>query len=210
MSVIQRSGNKGVYYGSLLDSSGVPTEDQQKANMTYIYRFLTAEGWSVNAIAAMIGNMIAESALNPGRWQSDNVGNTSSGYGLVQWTPASNYINWVYSEGYSDPSEMDTALRRIIYEKQTGAQWIATSEYNFSFSEFAASDSDVGELAAAFLLNYERPADQSASVQAYRAALASIAYTYLTGSGGGSGGGISSRRRKKKFNFVLFGKKVRQ
>jgi len=46
----------------------------------------TLRGWgcSDGAIAGLLGNMQAESALIADRWQSDEVGNMSGGYGLVQ------------------------------------------------------------------------------------------------------------------------------
>lgn len=49
-------------------------------------------GWTSEAVAGMAGNMQHESGLNPWRWQSDTV-NTSAGYGLPQFTPASGYLN---------------------------------------------------------------------------------------------------------------------
>lgn len=206
MSVIERTGSQGAYFGSTYDSSGTLSEAQMETNAQYIYRFLIENGWSVNAIAAMLGNMQAESGINPGRWQSDDVGNTSAGYGLVQWTPATKYIEWCTSEGYSDPSEMDAGLNRIIFEVAANIQWIATDTYNYSFSEFSTSTATVADLAKAFLLNYERPADQSEDVQTYRASLADSWYTFLDGSSGGGTGGYNQRKRKK-FNFILFGKR---
>lgn len=209
MSVIERTGSQGAYFGSTFDSSGTLTGTQANTNALYIYRFLTENGWSINACAAIVGNMVAESGLNPGRWQNDTVGNTSSGYGLVQWTPATKYIEWCTSEGYSDPSEMDAGLYRILYEIASNIQWIATDTYNYSFSEFSTSTADAGDLAKAFLLNYERPADQSEDVQAYRAALAAEWYWYFSVNGGSSGGGTGgyNQRKRKKFNFILFGKR---
>lgn len=47
--------------------------------------------WTDEAIAGMGGNLQHESGMNPWRWQSDTV-NTSMGYGLAQFTPASQYI----------------------------------------------------------------------------------------------------------------------
>lgn len=44
-------------------------------------------------LLGMIGNLYAESGLNPWRWQSDTV-NTSGGYGLLQYTPSTKYTGW--------------------------------------------------------------------------------------------------------------------
>lgn len=208
MAVSLRQGTFGSYYGNDFNSSNALNYEQMKVNVTYIYSYLTNKGWSVNAISAMCGNMQAESSINPGRWQSDRVGGETSGhgYGLVQWTPYTKYTEWVSG----DPSTMDNNLSRIIYEVENKLQWIATSKYNYSFKEFSTSNKSVSELAIAFLLNYERPADQSVSVQNYRSGLAENWYTYLTGieptppSEEGS-----SITKKHKYNFILFNRRKR-
>lgn len=74
--------------------------------------------------------MQSESAINPGRWQSDIVmpqDSTYAGYGLVQWTPYTKYTNWIVNQGFSDPSEMDANIFRILYEVANDLQWIATT-----------------------------------------------------------------------------------
>ena len=47
--------------------------------------------WTDEAKAGMGGNMQHESGMNPWRWQGDSV-NTHGGYGLPQFTPASDYL----------------------------------------------------------------------------------------------------------------------
>lgn len=204
-----RKGSKGSYYGSVYSESGALTSSQMQINAKYIFRFLISKGWSRNAICGMLGNMQAESSLNPGRWQSEDVGNTSLGYGLVQWTPATKYFNWCDSEGYEDPSEMDNNLNRIIYELNNGIQWIATDTYNFSFEEFAKSNESVEYLASAFLKCYERA---GVEVEETRRSNALSWYEYLlnydglsSDSSDSSGSsGSSGKKKKKKFNFILF------
>lgn len=51
-------------------------------------------GYSLEAQAGILGNIQAESALNPWRWQDDSVSLTSrsKGYGLLQFTPAFEYV----------------------------------------------------------------------------------------------------------------------
>ena len=51
--------------------------DEMKINAIYIYSALSDAGWTLNAIAGILGNMQSESAINPGRWQSDRVGRKS-------------------------------------------------------------------------------------------------------------------------------------
>lgn len=177
MALLQRSGLYGTYWGDTQDSSHALTTTRMTLNAQYIRRSLSAKGWSINAIAAILGNMQAESSINPGRWQSNDVGNTSGGYGLVQWTPATKYINWVTG----DYSTMDNNIARIAYEVANNIQWIATSTYNMTFKEFSRSSKSPGELAKAFMVCYERPADQSASALNRRASMAARWYQVISG-----------------------------
>lgn len=131
------------------------TLSEMQKNATYIWWYLKNKGWSLNAVCGMLGNMQRESTINPGIWQDLDEGNTSLGYGLVQWTPATNYLNWCNSAGLI-PSEMDSNLKRILYEMDYGLQYYSTTEYPESFREFSVSTKSVEYLVTAFLKNYER------------------------------------------------------
>ena len=61
------------------------------ANILEIAALYQVRSYRDEAIAGICGNVAAESALNPWRWQSDVV-NLSNGYGLFQFTPASGYM----------------------------------------------------------------------------------------------------------------------
>lgn len=197
-----RTGSFGKYYGSLMTESEPLSTEEMSVNAKFIYSYLSNNGWSVNSIAALLGNMQAESTINPGRWQSEAINNTSMGYGLVQWTPATKYFEFCSEQNLADPSEMDNNLSRILYELENNIQWIATSNYNMSFKDFSISSLSVDELAKAFLLCYERPADQSESVQDYRAGLAENWYKVITGNEPGKP--ITKEKKRKGYNFLLF------
>ena len=158
------------------------TQEEQRANARYIWVVLKSWGWSLNAVAGMLGNMQTESTINPGIWQNLDEGNTSLGYGLVQWTPATKYLEWCEAQNLA-PEALMSALTRIEYELENGLQWIATDAYPLSFEEFKTSKRPAYELAEAFLLNYERPADQD---QPQRGRQATTWYTYLADIGAGS------------------------
>lgn len=145
-------------------------------NAWYIYAVLRERGWTLNAICGMLGNMETESTINPGIWQNLTEA-PSNGFGLVQWTPSTKYTDWCSERGL-DPSHMDSALARIEYELENGLQWIETDTYPLSFAEFKTSTRSPSYLANAFLLNYERPADQS---QPARATQAEAWFTLLSG-----------------------------
>ena len=148
-----RTGIYGNYYGCEFTESHALNQSQMETNAKYIYSYLSARGWTAEAVAGILGNMQHESSINPGRWQSDNVGATSSGYSLVQWTPARNYIEWC---GDRDPSEMDVALDRIMYELDNGLQYYKASAYPLTFRQFTQSTDSPYTLACAFAWNYER------------------------------------------------------
>lgn len=200
MSLEQRQGTYGSYWGNTYNSSNTLTKSQMKLNASYIWAYLKNKGWSMNAVAGILGNMQSESAINPGRWQSDDVGNLDDGYGLVQWTPATKYINWVSG----DPSTMDNNLARIIYEVENNLQWIATSSYNYSFEEFTKSTDTPYNLGLAFLANYERPADPN---QPERGTQAEEWFKFL--------GGIipptpTPIMTKNKFKWVLYKRNIKR
>lgn len=203
---ILKSGKYGNFYSEVYGETSAPlTESEMKVNAKYIYSYLTNEGWTISAIAGILGNMQAESTINPGRWESEEIFNYSRGFGLVQWTPATKYIEWATANGYNDPSHIDGNLARIIYEVKNKLQWIATDSYDLTFEEFTKSTSSVSSLAKAFLLNYERPADQSSSAQNYRASLAQNWYSYLRGvTPDEPETPISPKRKKRKYKFLLF------
>jgi N-acetylmuramoyl-L-alanine amidase len=136
----------------------------------------------------MLGNMQSESAINPARWQSDRIGWYAGGFGLVQWTPATKYLDWASARSLPY-KEMDSNLKRILYEVENGLQWYATSSYPLSFVEFTQSTESPEYLAQAFIRNYERPANQT---QPLRSTQAKYWWDNLTGTGtidpGGGGG----------------------
>lgn len=122
--------------------------------------------------------------------------------GLVQWTPYTKYTDWIVNQGFSDPSEMDANLYRIIYEVENNIQWIATSTYNYSFYEFTQSTDTPYNLALAFLANYERPADPN---QPTRGTQAEYWYEYL----GGLPPVPTVTRKRKKFPWAVLTKIIR-
>lgn len=217
MGLMLRTGSRGQYYGNDYNSSQPLTMDQMKVNAQYIFGFLSAQGWTTHSICAMLGNMQAESSINPGRWQSDRVGGnaTGHGYGLVQWTPYTKYTDWCRGNGYADPSEMDANLARILTEVVNAIQWIPVSQYNLSFKAFTQSKESISYLAKAFLLCYEKPADQSTSVQNARANNAIAWYEYITGGEYVDPGDPDvpvepeTKVRKRGYKFLLFDRKRR-
>jgi murein DD-endopeptidase MepM/ murein hydrolase activator NlpD len=163
----------------VISRNGFLNMEEMTENANYILSYLLSRGWTKNSIAGMLGNMQTESTINPGIWQNLDSGNMSMGYGLVQWTPASKYIDWANANSLPY-QEMDSQLSRIEFEIENGLQWISTSEYPLSFQEFKISTQTPEYLGQAFLRNYERPADQT---QPNRSTQARYWFDTLTGEG---------------------------
>lgn len=142
--------------------------EEMQVNARYLYQEFSKRGWTLNAIAGMMGNFEKESTINPAIWESLDYGDTEQGLGLVQWTPATKYLDWCSSRGL-DPNDIDSAIARIEYELDEGLQYYETDEYPLSFAEFKTSTRDAYWLGMAFVTNYERPAEIS-TVRGERAA----------------------------------------
>lgn len=135
------------------------TRSEMEGNAKFIASVFRLNGWSDNAIAAMLGNMQAESGINPGRYENGDDTSTTNGFGLVQWTPNTKYKEWADANGYTDYGDIVGQVARIKYEVDNGLQWISTALYPLSFSEFVVSNDDLSVLTYAFMYNYERPRD---------------------------------------------------
>lgn len=152
-----------------------------KVNAQYILDFFTGKGWTKNAICGMLGNMQSESSINFGIYEGLNSSSSTNGFGLVQWTPNTKYFDWASSNGYAG-DHVNGELNRILWEVANHQQWISTSSYPMSFSEFTQSTDTPENLAQAFIHNYERPANPN---QPQRSTQARYWFDNLTGGGGG-------------------------
>lgn len=130
-----------------------------------IWDYLVSQGWSKTAVAGLLGNMQSESGIIADRWESDIVGNMSGGYGLVQWTPASKYINWGNANGLNY-KDVISQCKRIEWEVANNQQF-----YNISmtFQQFKTSNKSPEELANIFIQYYERPANANQPARAQQA-----------------------------------------
>ena len=149
---------------------------QMKVNAAYLWTYWHYLGWTIEAAAAMLGNMQKESTINPGIWQGLKEGNMSGGFGLVQWTSAYKYRYWCAILDI-DPAHMLSAIDRIETEyavdngTYTGDesyifaysldQWSGGAGAEFgvpfmSFAEFKYSTATPENLAMMFACKYER------------------------------------------------------
>lgn len=155
-----------------------------KTNEEKIWNFLKGKGLNACGAAGLMGNLFAESGLNPCNLQNTyekKLGLTdaeytaavdsgsytgfardSAGYGLAQWTYWSRkeaLLNYVTAANTSI-GDLETQLRFLFKELSEGYASVLAA---------LKTATSVRQASDAVLLKYERPANQSDSVQKKRA-----------------------------------------
>lgn len=150
-----------------------------------IWDFLKAEGFNDFGVAGLMGNLLAESGLRPNNMEDQyqsklgynddsytravdngtytNFVKDAVGYGLAQWTywtRKQNLLNFARQNNKSI-GDLDMQLCFLVKELK---ELYTNSVYNV-----LRKTTSVLEASNAVLLNFERPANMSASVQATRA-----------------------------------------
>lgn len=80
-----------------------------RENIYEINTYFNNRGYTLESQAGIVGNIIAEGGLNPWRWESDTY-NTSRGYGLFGFTPATGYLNGASHLAYFSPNHSTTGI----------------------------------------------------------------------------------------------------
>lgn len=149
-------------YFDVISNNQALTQHQSLVNARYIFQYLRNQGWSLNSIYGMLGNMEHESYINPGKLEN-NPSTPPGGFGLVQWTPATNYTSWLPQD--ANPGDINNQLSRILYEVNNNLQWISTLHSpTMSFSQFTHSTNSPENLAEYFCRCYERPGEMAACI----------------------------------------------
>lgn len=179
--------------------------DDMKINAGILYQKLTALGWSLNAIAAALGNWQSECTLNPNdpQYMKDypNLNVTAEagkvfgngGFGFPQWTPVRNKIGWyAQQKGLSfdrtdtnPPSDVDLQLEYHEFECKNGLKgdpahktWYNNHGFSYTWDEWKKSTDTPEKLAEAYYWQYER---SKAGSEGTRPKQARFWYDYLGG-----------------------------
>ena len=173
------SNVSGLVYASTAQTNSTLTTTQMTANAHYVLSYLKQKGFTKQAACAVIGNMQAESDVDPGVWEVRN--RTSSGYGLVQWTPGTKFLSYASSKGYLTNTEPETVnslalnnpkqlmnaeLEFLVWSCLPGnghffppAPSMQHTAYSMTFNAFKQSTMSVDTLAIIFHDHYERSSD---------------------------------------------------
>lgn len=128
-----------------------------------IWTMAIGAGFTKQAAAALLGNAQGESDANP--TADEGNGAPGFGYGVWQWTDSSGatsgrvyMINLMTKAGISDDPDTITAQFKLLMWHAPNGQWIATSAYPYTWTQFM-NLTDINTAAQAFVANFERPRD---------------------------------------------------
>lgn len=197
------------------------TQSEMENNANIIINYYRGVGINDCTIAAILGNMQAESTLSPGLNERGGGG----GYGLVQWTPKQDLIDACSTLSLSPYTSGDVQIQVIIEEiigPASVRQWYTSQAFIQNYYNSGATADMIGisgldfldntmnwtpdKLAVLFMAGYERPSyDPLINHYANRKQYALNWYSYM----GGIIPPTPSGRKKKGYNFVLFNKRRR-
>lgn len=171
----------GYYYRETNGSSNLITEAQEIHNCNELMTFFKWKGhWSHNFICAVLGNIWAESQVNPDGWQhwirgDDGILHEDMrwGYSFVQWTPVSVLAEICAKYFPLQPWRSDGLMHAqvLLMEQINEGKPIAerdpilvTSGFDWS-AYYDDTVNDIPFLTDKFLRDYLRPDDPDATVR---------------------------------------------
>lgn len=162
------------------------------------FNFFIGKGLTDKQSAGVVGNMKAESGVQPMRLQNTKSGvKTSSkdinldglGWGLVQWTSPRKMVDPSKKAGKSY-TEIDSLSHQLEFLwGQLTATGIGAAANEKAAGDDLKKQTTIAASASSFMLKFERPKDQSQSAQSHRADLANEVYGKFAA--GGRGGGTT-------------------
>ena len=205
---------------SWISRSGALTQAEMENNADIVITYYRRLGINDNTIAGILGNMQAESSINPER---EEVG--GQGYGLVQWTPVTVLQNHCTTLGLSPYNNGDVQLQVIISEilNQSGVgEWYTTQAFIQNYYNSGATSDMIGitgqqfldnqmnwapdKLAVMFMAGYERPSyDPNVNHYNLRMQYALNWFVYM----GNIPPTPTEKIKKKNFPWVLYARKLR-
>jgi len=154
------------------------------SNAERIWNYYIGKGLSAAQTAGIMGNFFAESSLNPG--EEERAGDSSSGYGLAQWTGGrrKNLINYANDSKYNGGRGVaDLGLQLdFSWHELAGNGPYGGGDQNHALNQLK-KESDPQDAATSFMNTYERPAAQYAHESLRRSQAQKYFNTYSSGTG---------------------------
>jgi hypothetical protein len=171
--------------------SGAPiTGTQEEKNAAIIWNYLTGQGLTAQQAAGIIGNLQAESGIEPAREQNSPSGSITlhmkidgvTGYGIAQWTSLGRQQGLhaaMVSAGKADDTDINVQIAYYWHELSTA--------YSNVLSDLKKATT-IRAAAVVILTELEIPSDQSKGVQDARTGFAEHWFKYFEGYSGDSAG----------------------
>lgn len=146
------------------------TSTEAIENAMCIYDLYHSYGWTLNAIAGVLGNIGWESGYNPWRWNmtipasTDPIWTSTGAYGLVQFHPPSKYISDSRAQAMQGYGPNFSDVSGNIYDGQAQMEFVnyyadyipTPSHYPISYSDFKITNDTPENCALIWMYNYER------------------------------------------------------
>lgn len=180
------SGGAG---GSAATTNLAGNDNVQKA-----FNFFVSKGFTPQQSAGIVGNLIAESGVNPKRVQStptpsgdrDNITvDNRTGYGIAQWTSSNRQqglVDLARSRGMTIEGDLALQLDYLMQE--------LTISYKGVFDKIKLA-ADLKTASDVFMVEFERPKDQSETARQKRASMGQQVLD-LHGNGASASGALVS------------------
>lgn len=120
-------------------------------NRQYAFSWLVQKGYSPQAAAGIVGNLVQESGVNP----TVRPGDSGTAHGIAQWRGDRYAALMDYAKQHGGSNDLGTQLGFLDTELR--------GKYGSTFQKLMAAK-DPREAAAAFALGYERPAGAQTGV----------------------------------------------
>lgn len=201
------------------------TQSEMENNANIIINYYRSLNINDCTIAAILGNMQAESTISPVLNERGGGG----GYGLVQWTPKQNLIDACSTLGLSPYTsgdvQIEVIIKEILGQPASIRQWYTTSGFISNYYNSGATSDMIGitgqqfldnsmnwsadKLAVMFMAGYERPS-YNPNVNHYtnRMQYALNWFSYMGGVVPPTPTPVGNNK-KNHYNFVLFNRRKR-
>ena len=211
-----------IFQGNWISEDRYLNQSEMENNANIIINYYRGQGLDECTIAAILGNMQAESTLSPALNERGGGG----GYGLVQWTPKSDLINACSTLGLSPYTSGDVQIQVVIEEidgNPNVRQWYTSQGFIENYYNSGATSDMIGvtgndflhntmgwtadKLAILFMAGYERPS-YNPLINHYQNRM-QYALNWFNYMGGVVPPTPTPTNKRNRFNFVLFNKRRR-
>lgn len=173
-TIIEYDGTSPMPSAEWIYKNAYLNETEKQNNAICVINYLRTKGINDKTIAGILGNIEAESTIEPHLTERGGGG----GYGLVQWTPQSvliNHCSTLNISPYTDGNiQLECIIKEVLGTPASINEWYSTQAFISNYYDSGATSDMIGitgqqfinndmgweadKLAILFMSAYERPA----------------------------------------------------